>query len=927
LKRIIFTLVISFLIVFVYHSDAQNDSINGLFKKFSKFHSKGDLLNAEKCLLKILEFKNTTSEGNIVAVYNNLGVTSTNLGKYEDALDYFNQAERLITNKQLVSQDLADIYINKAYIYNIQKSYRSAIEYFERGIRIYMSLKSNEKQFFRSLSSAYLNFGITYYDIKNYNTALINFNKSANLKSKYNLTGLPLVYVNIAKTFEKTGNSKGAEEYYLKSISTYENQYGKDYFRMAEAYFDYGLFLNAMGRRNESLDRYRKALSICLKNYGEKHTLVSLAFKHIADYYLDQRNCDSSLYYYQKSLIAVVKDFNNTDIFANPSIDSAIFNIRLLDNLKSKAKALEMLAGQQTAQELKCRTVRKSLETIDLAMLLIDRIRNNYQTEESRIWLAENEKETYIFAIDLGLTLYNLTKGKEDVMKMYDIAKKAKAAVLQQEIIENELVYTAGIPDSLRNRNSRLSGNISSYNNLILEELRNKDPDNKKIALWKDALFEMSLEKESLTSRINREYPQYQNLLQETRPVTLSEIQKQLSIDETVVDYLLSTQYKDGKRKMYIFIITRENLEFHQGELDSCFKRNIDIIEKNKHFSRTTLKSGDVFSEETDALFYLYENLIRPVESNLIGNRLIIIPDEEIGQLPFDAFLKSKPRPDQTDFEGLHYLINDYAFSFGYSSSLIFGKEPVVKGSRKVYAFAPAYDGNRQTGNIPDNLYGAVNEINEIFKLYHGRKYTGDEATETNYRTAIKQSAIFHLAMHSLADSSDSRYSYLMFDPLKDSLNDGKLYNYEISISRIKSPMVVLSACNSGTGTLYHGEGLMSLARGFILAGASSVIKTAWEVNDEASAAIITRFYFHLSKGKTKDEALRLAKLEYIKSSPPVYSNPYYWAAYEVLGDNSQVTRKVSFPVFILIILVLIAGTALTVIYFRRRRISADLSV
>ncbi len=79
--------------------------------------------------------------------------------------------------------------------------------------------------------------------------------------------------------------------------------------------------------------------------------------------------------------------------------------------------------------------------------------------------------------------------------------------------------------------------------------------------------------------------------------------------------------------------------------------------------------------------------------------------------------------------------------------------------------------------------------------------------------------------------------------PVDDTVDDGKLYNYEISLSRLRSPMVVLSACNSGTGTLYHGEGLMSLARGFILAGASSVIRTAWEVNDEVSADIISRFY------------------------------------------------------------------------------------
>lgn len=113
----------------------------------------------------------------------------------------------------------------------------------------------------------------------------------------------------------------------------------------------------------------------------------------------------------------------------------------------------------------------------------------------------------------------------------------------------------------------------------------------------------------------------------------------------------------------------------------------------------------------------------------------------------------------------------------------------------------------------------------------------------------------------------------------------------------------------------------MSLARGFILAGASSVIKTAWEVNDELSASIITRFYFFLSKGKHKDEAMRLAKLEYLKNCTPTFANPYYWAAYEVMGDNAPITRN--YAGLILLFVGLIA-VIIVVYYFNPRRIFSD---
>ena len=920
MKRIISIIIFisSFFSNLIY---AQFEDTYNFFLKFTDLYNSGDFINAEESMLSVLNSKKNPPEEYIVAAYNNLGVINNRLGKYKEALEYYNIAEARINNKLQNSISLADIYINKARIYTFQMSYHSAIEYFEKGIRIYLDKKDPDKAILQSISSAYLNFGIANYEIKDYKIAMENFERSAALKLKNNLTGIAFSYLNIAKAFVKIGNPLKAEKYYLKSLSNFKSEFGEEHYRIIELYFDYGLFLRSIGKFSESFEVLQKASSICLKNFGPKHSVVSLSYKHIGDHYLNQNDYDSALYYYQKSLIAVVKDFNNPDIFSNPSIDSSLFDIRLLDNLKSKAQALELFAGQQNERELKLKTTQKSLETIELALQLIDRIRNNYLSEESRIYLAENEKETYIFATHLAKGLFNLTNENSAGVKMYDIAKKAKAAILRNEISENELFYSIGIPDSLQKKQQRLSANIAAYNNLILQEMRKKDPDDKKISLWKDDLFEMNREKEKVADQIYREYPQYHDLLQKTEPVTLNEIQKHLRKDETIIDYLLSNQYSGGERKMYIFLITKDRLEFRETDLDSLFIKNADIIRKCHLSAQSSAKARDSFRSYTTALFYMYDNLIKPVEGLFSGNRLIIIPDEEIAWLPFDAFLKSKAAPDQTDYEGLHYLINDYTFSYRYFSSLIFGKELKLRGWDEVYAFSPDYGNSGLSGKEPDYLQGAGDEIDAIFKLFSGKKFTGDKATESNFREAMQTPAIFHLAMHSLSDSANSRYSFMMFDPGTDSINDGKLYNYEISISRINSPMVVLSACNSGTGTLYHGEGLMSLARGFILAGASSVIKTAWEVNDEASAAIITRFYFHLSKGKPKDEAMCLAKLEYLKTSPPVYNNPYYWAAYEIMGDNSPVVRINRNTILIIISLILILPAGLLITYFKRRSI------
>ncbi|TAL80307.1 MAG: tetratricopeptide repeat protein, partial [Bacteroidetes bacterium] len=556
MKRIISIIVFVSIVLSDFIFAQKTDTYN-FFLKFNEFYKSGDLINAEEVLLSVLDPKNNASKEYIVAAYNNLGIINHHLGKYKEALEYYNLAEIHISNKKQYSRELADIYINRAIIYGIQKSYTTAIDYFEKGIRIYQKIENPDKSVIYSISTAYIDIGIIYYEVKDYQTALKLFGKSSMLKTKYRLPEIAFAYLNIAKTYVKTGDSKKAEEFYQKSISQFKNEFGNEYYRLIDVYFDYSLFLRSVGRNEESLQTLRKALSICQKNYGEKHTLVSLSYKLIGDHYQYQDSYDSALCYYQKSLIAVVKDFNNPDIFSNPSIDSSLFNIRLLDNLKSKARALELLAGNQNDPEMKLKTIGKSLETLELALKLIDNIRNNYPSEESRIYLAENEKETYISAARIAAQLYTLSPDSSVKYKIYGIAQRAKAAVLRNEITGNELLYSAGIPDSLRKMQIRLTENIAAYNNLILEETRKTNPDSSKISLWKDALFDMNREKEKVSDEIGKVFPQYYDLIRKTEPVSPDIIQKQLNKDETIVDYLLSNQYSDGKRKLYIFLIAR----------------------------------------------------------------------------------------------------------------------------------------------------------------------------------------------------------------------------------------------------------------------------------------------------------------------------------------------------------------------------------
>lgn len=196
--------------------------------------------------------------------------------------------------------------------------------------------------------------------------------------------------------------------------------------------------------------------------------------------------------------------------------------------------------------------------------------------------------------------------------------------------------------------------------------------------------------------------------------------------------------------------------------------------------------------------------------------------------------------------------------------------------------------------------------------------YSASGATKDQFMKVLGSGAVLHLAMHSVADTSDQRFSYLLFSTAADTNAAGRLYNYEISLTRVNSPLVVLSACNSGAGPLSSVEGALSIARSFELAGAGAVIRTSWEINDETSAGIISSFYRRLSSGKRKDEALRLAKLDYISSNPPSLVYPAYWAAYEIMGDTRPLASDKKDLLWQA--LVIIVSVSLIIFYLRRRR-------
>ncbi len=182
--------------------------------------------------------------------------------------------------------------------------------------------------------------------------------------------------------------------------------------------------------------------------------------------------------------------------------------------------------------------------------------------------------------------------------------------------------------------------------------------------------------------------------------------------------------------------------------------------------------------------------------------------------------------------------------------------------------------------------------------------FLGSEALEERIKDLDRRTPILHLAVHAHTDEHLPSNSFValtipedvVFENTALGRDNGLLQVWEIFESvRIDADLVVLSACESGLGQELGSEGLIGLTRAFQYAGARSVIASLWSVADNTTADLMVRFYRHLISGKSKDEALQAAQVEFIRGSIEVekggekvqsdVSSPYYWAAFQLYGD------------------------------------------
>jgi CHAT domain-containing protein len=208
-------------------------------------------------------------------------------------------------------------------------------------------------------------------------------------------------------------------------------------------------------------------------------------------------------------------------------------------------------------------------------------------------------------------------------------------------------------------------------------------------------------------------------------------------------------------------------------------------------------------------------------------------------------------------------------------------------GTELVATAIPVRDAGLQGGLV--RLFHSREEAAAILSVAPADSLSAldfDASRETVLGGVLGQYRIVHLATHGLLNPRHPELSGLVFStvdrqgrPRRGFVAANEIYNL-----RLSADLVVLSACQTALGKEVRGEGLLSLTRGFMYAGAKRVVASTWEVADRATAELMRRFYAHLLKdGLNPAQALRAAQLELRRE--PRWSAAYYWAGFTLQGD------------------------------------------
>lgn len=563
----------------------------------------------------------------------------------------------------------------------------------------------------------------------------------------------------------------------------------------------------------------------------------------------------------EDSIPAAIQNYHNAIHYFYPSFNDpktenvpeqfqGIFlYIDLYKTLVAKAKSWHRLY----IRENNLNAAKHALRTYISAYKLLDHVMATYESDEARIFINRSKYESHDEPIRIAYALFQNTGDTVYLEDIYRLDQQNKASVLALNVVRSETLKA----DPAEQRSLQIRRQITR-----LSRLATSGTDSTKRDAMEAGVRDLELELSALKDRkqgLDRSWQRVPGIEELRREV--------LDHRSAVISYHLSdTELTTTLITASVFRVIRKPLPPHFRD---DIQLLVDALKDPGQKVPPTLSAS------------LYQLLLDEVKEQGIA-RLVIIPDDELIYLPFETLRDKQGR----------LALEQYSMLYQYSTAFMKGRPDQHKAETSI-SFAPF------AGSAADSFPRLPSSGGEV-NTGNGLVFTDARATKQAFLSHAGTANIIHLATHARAYDTPGA-SYLAFRDARgkaDLLYENEIYTMDLS----QTSMVILSACETGSGSLAKGEGVMSLSRAFTYAGADDVITTLWKADDQTTAYLVKKIIAYQTDGMSNDEAIRRAKLDLLSDEKmhPRTRHPYYWS-HLVLVGNIQPERGNRWPWMILL--------------------------
>ncbi|HMQ47998.1 MAG TPA: CHAT domain-containing protein [Saprospiraceae bacterium] len=804
--------------------------------------------------------------------FNTLGIIHELEGNYGKALSVYRQALDIkLTQPGFSAMHIANTYSNMGALYLVLEQNDQAITYFSNA-QVYLEKAGLQQT--KDYAIILMNVGTAYYNANDLTVAGKYLTQADEVAKKTMNPKHPqygLLCLNLGNLYQAHPKDYARSREKLdEAWHIFQYNFGDENYYHSACYVALGHYFLKQVEYDSSLHYFQKALVNLENSIGGSHTEALRVLNNIGTAYDKLGQYEAAVNTFQEAIIRQEAKYEQLGIARIPTLDylDAHYNLANMYLGEYKRTRNPMIREQAIAQTAKMLTLFESMSAL-------------LESDFSRQSFVQKSYSVYQLAIQAAIN-------EGDLERAFKHSEESKAIGLYASMKKHRAQRSAGIPEDILSSLEQTEKAIYIAEKELMLQL--DEGQLNQVASKRAQLDSLQEVRQNLEHRIRQQLPAEERIKLERKSLDVADVQNGLLTKSQAL-----IEYFPGDSVLYIFLIRPDTCLVK--ELDLPF----DIKEAVSALRTAILDSTGTFSREfVKQARSLYQLLIEPIEKELIGiHQLMIIPDGALNQLPFEALLSSDFAHPSTKYELHPYLVHQFQIAYGFSATSNYALQEQLHKERPLkefLGFAPFYNFEYKKSNAERQgstiTYGALNfsddEVYGIIDLIgDGTPLVGIDATKIQLDHLISDYRIIHIATHAEADFVQKDVSFLVCFPLEDNEDAYLLYVHDIYGRRLKADMVVLSACQTALGYFQEGEGIMGLTRACLFAGAKCVVSTLWTVNDPSTKDIMLAYYGILKQRKSKDEALCVAKRQYIKQHKGAAAKPYFWAGFVPVGDIS----------------------------------------